>query len=235
METNQPKWTRYVVVFLITAVIFFTAFYVSNSLNDRRLEEIRAIESKIAIDILSSETQFSLLSERSCKEFGEAPVLSSELNSLASRLDFTESQLGSKNDQVIQLKRYYSLLQIKDQLLYKRLAEKCGTEPIFIIYLYSNEGDCPDCDKEGYVLTYLRETYPGLRVYSFDYNLDLSAIKTLLSIYKIHGEFPVLIVGEKTLYGFKTKEEIEKLLPASITASTTAKAADKTGTNTKGN
>src|ERR1035437_10255448 len=39
--------------------------------------------------------------------------------------------------------------------------------------------------KDESLLIKLREDYPQLRVYSFDYNLDLSAIQTLISINKV--------------------------------------------------
>lgn len=197
---------------MITSFIFFTAIYFSNYFNNKKLAEVRSIEDKIAIDILSSETQYALLQETSCENAGVG-ALSQELNSLGSKLSYTESQLGSNNSEVLRLKRYYSLLEIKDYLLSKKITEKCGLKSTSIIYLYSNAGDCPLCEKEGYILTYLGETYPDLRIYSFDYNLDLSAVKTLLSIFKIEKNLPAIVIGDKTYYGFKEKEELVSLLP----------------------
>ena len=220
---DHIDWKKYALALVITSSIFGVAFYVSNIVSDKRIKQIQSIEDKIALDILSSETQFDLLREVSCDSVNDS-ILSQEINSLAEKLAYAEEDLGHSDETVIHLKRYYSLLQIKDFLLFKRLGEKCKERPIFIIYLYSNEGDCIDCEKEGYVLTYLRETYPNLRVYSFDYNLELPAIKTLLSIYKVKRDFPVLIINDRPHYGFKSKEDVEKLLPASITATTTKPA-----------
>jgi len=219
-------WKKYLYVLIITSLIFFTAIFLANYFNGRKLAEVERIADRIAIDILSSETQFALLSESSCANL-KAPVLSEELGLLGERLSYAEAQLGTRHDEVEALKRYYSLLEIKDYLLSKRIAEKCGERPTFIIYLYSNEGDCPDCEKEGYVLTYLRETYPALRVYSFDYHLDLSAVKTLLSIFKIEPRLPAIVLNDKVYYGFKTKEELEALLPKKLRDSA-VKAATST-------
>ena len=151
------------------------ALYVARIIDARRVSEIRAIGENISIDILSIETQFDLLGEIDCDLISENPPLSSELNSLESRLAYTEETLGSDNEQVVSLKKQYSLLQIKDYLLMQKVSQKCSFKPIFILYFYTNVGDCTDCRREGEVLTYLRQTYPALRVYSFDYNLDLSA------------------------------------------------------------
>lgn len=205
-------WRKYLVIFGITAIIFSTAIYISNFASNQRLEEIKSIQDKIAVDLLSSETQFTLLAESSCDELGN-PAFSEELNSLTEKLSYTESALGSDDPQVIELKRYYSLLEIKDYLLNKKISEKCKTNPRVILYFYSNAGECPDCEKMGYVLTFLRNEYPELRVYAFDYNLDLSALRTLRSILKIKHELPVIVVDGTPYYGFKTIEELEIIIP----------------------
>ena len=214
-------WKKYAYTFLITAVIFATAILASNYFSQKKMNEIKNIESRIAVDILSSETQFSLLSELSCREIDKS-FLSSELSVLGDKLSYTESNRGSEDAEVVNLKKYYSLLQIKDFLLMQKVKDKCGTNSLSIIYFYSNEDientegmkGCTDCQKEGFVLTRLREEYPDLRVYSFDYNLDLSAIKTLINIYNIKGELPALLIEDKIYYGFKSIEDIKNIIPA---------------------
>ena len=114
---------KYIVVFLITVGIFAIVFYLTGTLNKKRINEIRSIQDSISIDILSLEIRFSLLEESSCEYIVPGdPILSEELNELGKRLEFTESQLGSNNESFIQLKKYYSLLQIKDYLLTKKFA-----------------------------------------------------------------------------------------------------------------
>ncbi|NIS28287.1 thioredoxin family protein [candidate division KSB1 bacterium] len=213
---QKPDWKKYIGVFIITAAIFATALYVSNALNEQRMQEVRAIEDKIAIDLLSSETQYALLQETICSEVNES-ILSSELNALARRLEYGERSLSLNTPEFIHLKKYYSLLEIKDYLLMKKLDEKCGTDTVFVLYFYSNEGDCPECKKMGPVLTHLREKYPELRVYSFDYHLDLSAVRTLTSIYELTpAELPAIILNSEVYSGFRDSEEMEALLPDTL-------------------
>ena len=109
-------------------------------------------------------------------------------------------------------------------MLVKKLDAKCKTKPISILYFYSS--DCKDCDKEGYVLTFLREQYPDLRVYSFDYNLDLSALKTLASIYGVTSNLPALVIKEKLYSGFQSLETIKSLIPEIVTASSSPKKSN---------
>src|SRR3989338_5795414 len=221
---------KYLYSFIITVIIFGTAIYLSNYFGQKKLAEIRSIQDKIAIDILSSETQFSLLEDSLCKDVGVGS-LSTELGNLENKITYTENERGANDSEVQTLKRYYSLLEIKDYLLMNRISEKCKKTPLSIIYFYSTDKTCGDCEKEGYVLTHLRETYPELRVYSFDYNIDLSAVKTLISINKVKNTLPSIIIKDKIYYGFQGVEDLEKAVPelqklktaSSTTATTTIK------------
>lgn len=198
---------------VITAVVFGGAFYLSNSLNQKRISEVRSIQDSISLDILSSETQFDLLQEVPCKAIGGS-YLSEELDTLANRITHTENLLGSDNDEVVQLKHTYFLLEAKDYLLAKRIDKECNTQPVLVLYFYSNLGDCEECRREGFVLTKLREKYPGLRVYSFDYDFDSPVVKTLISIFDVKAELPAIVVDGKTVHGFKKVEELEKIFPS---------------------
>ena len=109
MKQKSFEWFKYVVTFVITAGIFITVFYVTKIVNERKLSEIKSIQDKIAIDLLSSETQFSLLKRSTCSQDGSS-LLAPEIGSLGERLGFMEGQLGMDNPDVIGLKKYYSLL-----------------------------------------------------------------------------------------------------------------------------
>lgn len=204
---------KYLVAFLITGAIFGTAVFASSLLTDKKLEDVHAIENRVALDILSSETQFALLAETSCRDIGPG-FLSKELGPLGERLSYAENQSSFREEDVESLKRSYFLLEIKDYLLMKRLTEKCGIRPTFILYFYSTEDRCEDCERMGFVLTALRNKYPDLRVYSFDYHFDLGAIQTLKSIFKVKDQLPAVIVNGEAYYGFRTIEEFEAQIPA---------------------
>ena len=205
---------KYTIVFFITLGIFAIVFLLSDYLHNQRVGQVKNIEETINRNILESEIQYALLSDASCDtdESGN-PFLINELNNLTKRLAYMEDQRGAQNPEVISIKKYYSLLEAKDYLLLRERAKQCGDKPLSIIYFYSNAGNCDECTKMGYVLTSMREDYDQLHVYSFDYNLGLSVIETLKSIYKLEDRFPVLIINRKPYYGFKTREEVEALIP----------------------
>ena len=205
----------------ITVALVGTVAYAVNYLNRQRLADLTAIEDQLSIDTLSLDTQFSLLETAPCASAASSTDLTGSLADLGSRLAYAEGQLGSDNAQVIRLKEQYSLLEIRDYLVTKQLAAACGTHPVTVLYFYSNAGDCADCDKAGYALSYLRDTFPSLRVYSFDYNLGLGALKTLITLDRVKSSLPAFIVNGKTSYGFTDLATLEKEFPKGALATTT--------------
>lgn len=217
---------KYIITFILTSAIFATAFYASTFFSNKRVETVKQIQDNISIDILSSETQFNLLKEVSCANL-DSSILAPEISELGDKLSRAEADRGANDADILYLKKYYSLLQIKDYILSKKLTEKCATKkPVFIIYFYSNSGNCPECTKEGYVLTFLKEKYPDLRVYAFDYDLPMSAIDSMKTIYKIPKALPAIVIEDKTYTGYKSIEDLEKLLPKRLT-DTTSKVVKK--------
>ena len=205
---------KYFFVFLVTCGIFAVGWYLSSYVNNKKINEIKDIQNKIAIDILSSETQFSLLEELSCQDLNNS-ILSQEIATIADKINYSEQNVNAK-DEVELLKKQYTILQVKDFLLSKRISERCKQKIHTVFYFYSNKDLCTDCEKQSYVLDALRQKYPSIRVYSFDYDLDLSTIKALKSIYKIQQNLPGIVVDGKTMSGFKTVEDIEAMLPKEL-------------------
>lgn len=215
MTHNNVDWKKYIIVFFITVGLFLTASYVSNYFSNKKINELKTIQDKIAIDILSSETQFSLLSELSCKNVSDS-ALSGELGELGRKLEWGQENLGN-TEEVLYLRKYYSLLQIKDFLLMKKISERCKVKSAFILYFYTTAENCSECERRGLVLSSLRDKYPDLRVYSFDYSTDLSAVKSMLQIFKIEDtKLPALVLDDEVLTGFQEISELEKLIEESF-------------------
>lgn len=226
----MPLATRNAILALaITVAIIGTIVAAINQLDRQRIAELDAIQTQLATDTLSIETQFALLEEAPCEDLSVGSELTQEVSSLGDRLGATEARLGSDNPEVVRLKKQYTLLQIRDYLLTKRLAETCDVEPVIALYFYSNEeGACESCDRASYALSYLRQTYPGLRVYSFDYNLDLGALETLVAVERVEERFPAFVIEGRRSYGFDDLETFQERFPeelfelASTTTSSTS-------------
>ena len=211
MQNKDIK--RYIVVFIITLALFVTTLGISYFFSNRKIQNIKNIQDQVGIDIMSSETQFQLLQELSCKDVA-ANTLSDTLNELADKIAYSEENLKNNSEQVTELKRYYSLLEIKDYLLMQKIKAKCGTTVVPVFYFYTTAENCSECIKQSAVLTELRKKYPELRVYSFDYNLDLSALQSLIKIFKVEDtKLPALVMNDKLYTGFQQVEDIEKAVP----------------------
>jgi hypothetical protein len=109
------------------------------------------------------------------------------------------------------------------------------------LYFYSNKAECPDCEKNGYVLDALHEKYPDMRIYSFDYNSEEAAVQTLISIYHVEPKLPAMIINNDPYYGFRSLQTLETTIPeiARLKAEYERKSkesfsASSTSTTTKG-
>ena len=47
-------WKKYLIVFLFTAGLFMSASYISNYFGNKKVDQLKSIQDKISIDILSS-------------------------------------------------------------------------------------------------------------------------------------------------------------------------------------
>ena len=227
MNKKSTTALYYFSALVITALLFSIALFSSNYFNKQKTDELKAAEDKIAIDILSLETQFDLLKEASCKNFDRSTIRQ-ELNTLSSKLVFMEQQLGLDNPEVFRLKRYYSILEIKDYLLNMKMNEQCNTKSIPILYFYATK-DCPTCVTQQYILRAVKEKYPQVDVYTFDYALDLAAVKTLITLHDIPQTPPIIDINGKVYAPFKTLDDMEAVLAPLIKAS----QATTTATSTK--
>lgn len=236
---EKTSWAKYIIVFFLTALIFGTVFLLSDVLTSKKLNELKSIQDNISIDLLSSETQYSLLGELDCSQVSPSSVLSDELNELSKKIEYVETNIGP-SAQLTQLKESYSLLEIKDYLLMKELSSRCGQKSVFILYFYTTSDNCSECVKQGYALTALKEKYPALRVYSFDFGLHLSAMETLEKIYGIKDtQLPAVVSDGKVYTGFHAVEDFETLIPKLkdtliVPTDDTATGTKKAATKTKG-
>jgi hypothetical protein len=204
----KKNWFKYVAVFFITCAIFFFAASLSSFFTSKKVEDMKNLQNNLQIDILSSETQFALLSELSCAQ-SDLSILSDQLSELASKIEYSENNFKN-NEDVLELKKYYTILQIKDFILVKKINERCGNTFAPLLYFYTTAENCTECMKQGFALTELRRKYPDVRVYSFDYNLDLSALSALMKIYKIEDtKLPAVVIKNKVHTGFQSMDDLK--------------------------
>jgi hypothetical protein len=232
--------TRNIIISLvITVALIGTVAYAINLLNQQRVAQLNTIEDQLSTDTLNVETQYALLENAPCADFTDGSstddtLLSQEVSDLGDKLTYTEDKLGATDPEVLQLKDQYTLLEIRDYLLTEQLSQTCHLNPTIVLYFYSNNtGSCnTECDQASADLQYLRQTYPSIRVYAFDYNLDLGALKTLESIEKVKPVFPAFVINHTQYYGYTTLADFEKEFPPALFATSTATTTEAATTST---
>lgn len=204
--------SKYIMVFVLTTLIFIIGLVLGNYISSSKLKNIQNLEQELRTDTMSLEIEYLMLAESPCRQ-ANSTSLTDLLYKTAKRLDYMERELGKKNEDVLRLKEYYSLLELKHWLLQKKEIEKCNSSRNIILYFYSNLEDCDACEEQGFILDYLREKREGLSIYSFDTNINNLAINTLKRLYKIENEkAPIVIVNDNYVKGFRSKNEIESVL-----------------------
>lgn len=200
---------KYITVFAITTLIFIAGILIGNYFSSQKLEQIDDIGQELKTDTTSMELQYDLIAENPCDNLNATP-LADELYEMASKLDYMENRLGEEDRNVIDLKEYYSLLELRHWLFIQKTNKECNKTSANILYFYAHEKDCDRCKEQGFILTWARRNYHDVYIYSFDYSIDNAAIDTVKRLYDIEGT-PALVINKNTYNKFVTKEEIENI------------------------
>jgi len=90
----------------------------------------------------------------------------------------------------------------------------CGGNEIPIVLFYSEDTDCPDCRAQNRLLPLIANRCPGVRIYAFPSDSDLTPLQMMTDRYKI-TKTPAIVVDDKTkLEGLSSEDEIIAALTA---------------------
>jgi cell division protein FtsB len=199
---------RLVVAAFIAVVLFILGFMLGSQVVQSKISQLQDTQNAIQVDTLSLEIESQLQSENPCSS-ANLEALGHRLEQLGPKLDFLEGQ-ARDNTELASLKKYYSLLEIKHWLAIKGLNKNCNKNFAPILYFYSNNG-CNKCSVQGSVLLTEKEKNPRLMIYSFDVDLDLSAIKILKTEYNINS-VPAVVIFDKKYEGLQDANELGAIL-----------------------
>lgn len=212
-EVNgNVEFNKYVASFAIATLLFIIGIIIGNYLANQKISTINQMESNIEFDMTSMEIQNLLFAENPC--YVTMIGLEEKLRDTEKKISFMEGQLGKNDERVINLKKYYSLLEIKHYLAMQKRRNECNLNYSTILFFYSNTKDkILDSEKQGYVLDSLRQEYSvdNVKIYALDRDLDFYIIGELAKFYNV-TDSPGIVMNNRTLIGFHSKEEIEGLL-----------------------
>lgn len=218
MSNRRPiNPQKYILAFIFSALIFALGFLLSAHINNRRLAEINVMRQMFQVQVLALETQLSHFKEMLCPDIG-ADILTHELHLIGERLQFMAENLGKNHPEVLTLQKYYSLLQIRHYQLSVQINQRCNLGLAHVLYFFSDPRNCPDCEQQGRILSFLRQEHSRLRVYSFNYHLDLPALAVIKPLSPNENgnqdnRLPLIIVDKKPYWGLKNIQEMKVILP----------------------
>lgn len=212
MERRNFNGGRFFLVFILTTFIFLMGLWFGQNMLKSKLSEIEKMQNDFRTETSTLEVEYLFLSQKPCSVVNSSE-LSKELYQMGSRLEFMEDSYGKDNQDVLSLKSYYSLLEMRHWLFFENVRQQCNFDVKTILYFYSNVR-CDRCEEQGYILTFLRSNYPNLNVYSFDVDIDNSALNMLKEHYNLGPSemLPVIILENKTFDGFTPLETLQNEL-----------------------
>ena len=211
MDKRQKIQTnKYLAVFAISTLIFILGLLLGNYFANQKINQLNRLGEELKTNTAAIEIEYDILAEDPCKAVNTT-ALTQDLYTLAEKLDYMENTLGEDNQDVRDLKRYYSILELRHWLFLKKTNHACSDKKILILYFYAGKENCDSCEEQGFILTWIRKNYPNVYVYSFDYTIDNAAIKTIKELYEVTG-VPTLVIDDQTFNHFMSKEKIESVI-----------------------
>jgi len=211
-EKRKINWVKVLLAFLIATFLFtfglFLGYIAGNIIENANL----GIEEKMKDEISNFETLALIQEDYTCS--GEVlETATSRLGYLSEFMDIMEKEKGKHNEEVLRMKKIYSIIEARHMLLLKKESEKCNKTYNIIQFFYSNVQECEgELDKVSYILNYARNKNPSIRTYSFDIDLDSDVVKILKQSHNVTGCYNVILNGKKTEFDISDASSFERLL-----------------------
>ncbi|MCX6711470.1 MAG: hypothetical protein NT139_00320 [Candidatus Woesearchaeota archaeon] len=207
---------RHLTALLFTILIFGIGILLGFILTDARISYVNDATSQQKLEYDSIQLQYlyisSLLKDENCPAITKA--LEENINNLENlRIKLENFMSGSENKiEYINLKREYTLAQLKYWLLSKQTKKLCKQDTVSVLFFYTNDAQCPDCSTQGTILTYLKDTFKDkLLIFSLDSNLNEPMVSILKETYNITKE-PTTIIENTKFESLTTKEKLKEVI-----------------------
>ncbi len=224
MTSSQEKNTSgrplskriYLIAFFATAGIFILGLLLGLIIENARTSYIDNKYMKQDLDFRSSQLQYEYLNFLEEKE--NCPAIYETLYANLEELEKTRVRIENyKEDATVTqeeselLIRQYFLVEMRYWLLAQKAKDICNHDVVTILSFYSDQEECPNCDQQSFILTYMKQVI-GERLLIFSFNvktLDEPLIGILQSAYNI-TEYPSLVMNENPYLGL---HDVDQLFP----------------------
>ena len=209
---------RYILAGVLTLLIFSLGIMLGFLIDAERLQYYQNIKTDQRLDYNSLQLQYAYINqlgeERNC------PALLRTFDESVKSLESARIRLETYNqDSTINkvdfemLRREYIIAQLRYWLFAKQTKNLCGQDVVTILYFFSDQETCPDCDEQAFVLTYLKKRL-GDKLLNFaldEQYLDEPMIEILKESFVV-SSFPSLVVEGEIVEGFTNVDDLLPLI-----------------------
>lgn len=215
MVVRKISKGAYAIALIITVVVFSLGFLLGEVVQTERARLLEDLHLRYSVEYASGIISYEYLEENmddvSCEILYESYKTS--LDHLAKtqfRLE-TYVQQQSESERLTLIRREYFLTEIKYLLLAQKIKERCDSDFVVVMFFHADEAECSNCDRQAFVLNYLKDKYGGkVLIFSFALNdIEEQAITILRQIHEIE-QTPTVLIGEERFEGFTTREVLEE-------------------------
>ena len=207
---------------ILTIFIFLGIYYLNLLLEEKREEIITEKMNEIIEDFEEIEASSYLMDFISKSNNGYAcDVIKYQLEYLESKLwkldqkikNYREITKDFMNDEFyIQEKKRLNRREVIHFTMLEKMKKICNYSQTTILYFYGKCAENKKCDDQGFVLTYINQKIdPEIAIFSFDCDLNIPSVNTLLNLYNV-TEYPCVVVEGNTYCGLHDVNEMEKIL-----------------------
>jgi len=206
---------RILIAFLLTSGVFLIGLLVGSTLTSERSQYLESIASQQRLDYNSLQLQELYLNTQSnnasCLTIRR--ILQDSLNLVAdAQLKVDRYILESSEKNYMEIKRDYTLAQIRYWLLDQKIKESCKSEEVSILYFYSNEG-CNECGPQGTILSYLKQKLGDkLLVFSLDADFtEEPMVGIMKQTYNITS-IPSIVIENQVFNKLVTRDQLLNMI-----------------------
>ncbi|MFT4244038.1 MAG: hypothetical protein ACMXYB_01120 [Candidatus Woesearchaeota archaeon] len=220
--------SRHITVLILATIIFFLGILVGAQVEQFRLEKIEAQfkEQSRLSEEMQAEIEFIdyLISIHKHNETNCRGVVSSFLESIQKldnvvfSLERYESSAIARHDEYLELKESYFNLQTRYYILANRINSLCPNSFDTILYFYTYDRDCPECEDQGLFLSHIKRKHTdNVMIFSYNIQSESTIVSILTQTNSIKSyQTPTLIINSKHKLGFSNVGQIEKYLEVSV-------------------
>jgi len=209
---SKVNFTKILLAFLIATFLFFFGLFVGYLANQVIEKNTNLLLEETKNELFVLESLSSLQEDYPCEPY-MMDKISEKLDSLGRIITILEEDKGLNDREVLELKKVYTLIQIKHFILINKLKENCNSNYTTILFFYSNEKECEkEVNEKSFIISFLRKKYDFIRVYSLDLNLNSEIIPFFKEIYGLKGCSEIVLNEKKIEESVETSNDLEKYL-----------------------